>query len=117
MNRRKTGTGYEELAAAWLEQRGYEILERNFWTRKGEIDLVARHRGYLVFVEVKYRKNQNSGAPEEAVDRRKQRRIMEAAGVYLALHGYSPDWRMRFDVAAIEGEQIRVIENAFGDGF
>ena len=63
------------------------------------------------------RKNRNSGAPEEAVDRRKQRRIMEAAGVYLALHGYSPDWRMRFDVAAIEGEQIRVIENAFGDGF
>ena len=117
MNRRKTGTGYEELAAAWLEQRGYEILERNFRTKMGEIDLIARHRGYLVFIEVKYRKDRKSGAPEEAVDWRKQRRIMEAAGVYLCRHGYSPDWSMRFDVVAIEGDQIRVIENAFGDGF
>ena len=60
-NKRKIGGQYEDLAAAYLREQGYEILERNYRDRLGEIDVIAREAGYLVFVEVKYRKDQRSG--------------------------------------------------------
>ena len=75
MNRRKIGQEQEELAAKYLEEKGYEILERNYRIRTGEIDLIARDARYLVFIEVKYRKNLQMGDPLEAVDVRKQQRI------------------------------------------
>ena len=113
MNRRETGVRYEEVAARALYARGYRILERNFRCRFGEIDIVARHKGVRVFVEVKYRRDLRSGFPEEAVDRRKQEAIRRTAEVYMHRHGY--DWwaGCRFDVVAIAGEDIRVIEDAF----
>ena len=61
MNKRKTGTEYEELAARWLIEKGYEILEKNYRCRIGEIDLIARDGRYLVFVEVKYRSDEKAG--------------------------------------------------------
>ena len=61
------GTAYEKLAGAYLEQQGYEILEYNYRCRMGEIDIVARQDGYLVFVEVKYRADSTVGNPFEAV--------------------------------------------------
>lgn len=60
------GTAYEKLAGAYLEQQGYEILEYNYRCRMGEIDIVARQGGYLVFVEVKYRADNTAGNPLEA---------------------------------------------------
>lgn len=113
MNRRQTGARYEAAAAAYLEKAGYRILERNFRCRSGEIDLIARHKGYLVFIEVKYRRDSRAGHPEESVDRRKQERIIGAARFYLCRHGYKTDTACRFDVVSVEGDTVRIIEDAF----
>lgn len=113
MNRRKLGKEMEEMAAAKLEAAGYRILDTNYRCPPGEIDLVARHGKYLVFVEVKYRRSRESGLPEEAVDIRKQRVISRAALYYLAEHGLGEDTPCRFDVAAVLGDHIQIYENAF----
>ena len=63
MSTHSLGNGYEQKAAEFLRREGYEILERNFRCRQGEIDLIAREGVYLVFVEVKYRRDGGSGAP------------------------------------------------------
>lgn len=81
MNKRKTGQEQEAKAACFLKTQGYQILERNYRCKKGEIDLIAREGQYLVFVEVKYRSTNESGLPEEAVDLRKQRQISRVAGL------------------------------------
>lgn len=78
-SRRTVGSHYERVAEQCLKKQGYKILERNFYCRQGEIDLIARDGEVLVFVEVKYRKSLNQGDPMEAVNDRKQRRIARAA--------------------------------------
>ena len=107
----------EELAALALEQRGYTILTRNYRTPIGELDIVARDRQHLLFVEVKTRRTAAFGAPAEAVGAHKQRQIMRAAQWYLANARY-PDLQPRFDVIAVvlgRGEPaISHIPNAFG---
>lgn len=113
MNRRETGQQYETLAAEYLKQQGYEILERNYCCRRGEIDLVAREQEYLVFVEVKYRRNAGRGFAAEAVTRQKQAKICRTADVYLAQHHAAPDTCVRFDVVTVDGAQIRLLRNAF----
>ena len=75
MNRRQTGTAYERRAGEYLKEQGYELIGYNFRCRQGEIDIIARDGRYLVFVEVKYRRDGQTGDPLEAVDRAKQRRI------------------------------------------
>ena len=70
-NRRAIGTEYETLACEYLTRHGYQILCRNFRCRQGEIDIIARDRDYLVFIEVKYRRDEHEGDPAEAVDARK----------------------------------------------
>ena len=110
MNKRKTGTAYEEKAAAYLKSRGYRILKKNYRCPMGEIDLIAEENGYLVFIEVKYRRTPRLGTGEEAVKVKKQRRILSAARWYLMEHGMR---RCRFDVVAINGEEIILIRNAF----
>lgn len=112
-NKRETGSRYELMAAAFLEQQGYEILEHNYRNRSGEVDLIARDGRYLVFVEVKYRKTIRMGYPEEAVSIYKQQHIRGAARYYLYSHGYSEAVPCRFDVVSILGEEIRVIKDAF----
>jgi putative endonuclease len=113
MSRRSLGEGYEQTAAEFLKREGYEILERNFRYRQGEIDLIAREGVYLVFVEVKYRRDGGSGAPEEAVDRSKQRRICRTAAFYMVKHQVYDTCPCRFDVVAVEGRQIRLYRDAF----
>lgn len=79
MNRRQIGSRSEQAAGEFLKRQGYTILQYNFRCRRAEIDIVAREGRYLVFVEVKWRSSDKNGAPEEAVDFRKQRRILYAA--------------------------------------
>ena len=86
MNKRKTGAVYEEKAAAYLKEKGYRILEKNYRCPLGEIDLIAEESGYLVFIEVKYRRTSRLGTGEEAVNTKKQRRILGAARWYLNGH-------------------------------
>ncbi|MDY3918848.1 MAG: YraN family protein [Candidatus Limivivens sp.] len=113
MNKRQTGTDYERQAAGFLEEKGYHILESNFRCRAGEIDLIAEKDGWLVFVEVKYRRDQRFGSPFEAVTKRKQQRICRAARWYLAQKQYPEDTRCRFDVVGICGNHTEILVNAF----
>lgn len=112
-NKRAVGSRYEAETAAFLQQKGYEILERNFRERRGEIDLIAREGRTLVFVEVKYRKTIKNGYPEEAVDERKQRKIRQTAQYYLYRHQIPEGTPIRFDVVAVLDGQFRLIRDAF----
>ena len=112
-SRRTVGSHYETVAEQCLKKQGYKILERNFYCRQGEIDLIARDGEVLVFVEVKYRKSLNQGEPMEAVNDRKQRRIARAASYYLWKKGISPDTPCRFDVVELLPGKYRICEDAF----
>lgn len=112
-NNRETGSRYEEQAAAYFVSQGYEILERNYRCRSGELDLIGRDGRYLVFIEVKYRSSGASGDPAEAVDERKIQKIVNTARYYLMTHGYGEETPCRFDVAAMTEDGIRVIRDAF----
>lgn len=113
MNKREVGAFYERKAGAFLEGKGLTILQYNFRSRAGEIDIVAREKETTVFVEVKYRKDERLGLPEEAVDCRKQGKICRVADYYRMLHKMGDFSPVRFDVVAICGEEIRWYPNAF----
>ena len=113
---KRIGSWGEQVAADFLHRRGYRVLDRNFACRFGELDLVAEDRRYLVFVEVKTRKNGDFAQAREAVTPAKQRRILAAAQLWLQLHPRSK--QPRFDVVEVYGEAGRVdriehIKNAF----
>ena len=91
----------EQLAAEYLQGRGYEVIERNVRRREGEIDLVAVRDGTLVFVEVKLRTPGPMGGAVEAVTSTKRRRLRELAGAYAAEHPELPS-DLRIDVVAID---------------
>ncbi|MFP3866758.1 MAG: YraN family protein [Desulfobacteraceae bacterium] len=117
LSRRILGQAGEDLAVATLKRQGYKILERNYTTPLGEIDLIAQHQGALVFVEVKTRQSQAFGSAREAISRRKQTRLQRLAQYYLKQRRLTPR-SMRFDVVAIsvQGQDIKVeiIPHAFG---
>ena len=114
MNKRQLGTEKESLAAEYLEEQRIRVLDRNFRTRFGEIDLVARDGDEFVFVEVKYRAGTNSGDPAEAVGTKKQAVIRKTALTYLKSKGVNPtETLIRFDVVSILGKTIRHYKNAF----
>ena len=112
-NLRTEGSCREHQAGDFLLQKGYHICEYNFRTRQGEIDIVATEGETLVFVEVKYRKDNRCGTPFEAVDFRKQRKISRCADYYRMINRVPPDRPCRFDVVGICGDEIRLIRNAF----
>ncbi len=94
---RVTGRQGEDLAAIHLKEKGYEILERNFSNKFGEIDIIARDKNVLVFVEVKAKKGDDFGLPEEMVGRGKLSKIRHMATIYLN----GKDAPCRIDVVAI----------------
>lgn len=98
--RRALGRAGEDIACQELRRRGYEILARQFRTRRGEIDIVARHGGATVFVEVKARAGQEFGGGAAAVTWRKQQRIARVAVEFLSRHG-GHDRPCRFDVVVV----------------
>ncbi len=97
MNNKEIGAFGEDAACEYLENEGYEILERNFSMKTGEIDIIAEKDGCVVFAEVKTRRNNNYGEPSEAVTRQKQEHIRRTALLYLN----SLDENMRFDVIEV----------------
>jgi putative endonuclease len=113
-----TGRLGETFAAEYLVRQGYEILEKNYRRQFGEVDIVARDRGTLVFVEVKTRHSNIYGTPFEAVDKRKQRQLSKTAQGYL-LSCQLHDTAARFDVIGVtldtnnQPVQIELIRNAF----
>jgi len=98
--RRARGREAEALAAAFLEERGYRILDRNHALRRGEVDLVCEAGGLLCFVEVRSRTGDAHGGPEETVDRRKARRVVLAATDWADRNGGAAR-DIRFDVVAV----------------
>lgn len=109
---RSRGTSAENQALDYLQQQGLCLVTRNYSCRCGEIDLIMRDSGALVFVEVRYRKSTRFGLPEETVDSRKQRKLILTAQRYL--QSARIDAACRFDVIAIsEKTPIKWIKNAF----
>lgn len=107
----------EDYAAKFLETKGYSIITRNFRIRSAEIDIIAQIDDVIVFVEVKARSDIRHGLPSEAVNFRKQKKIIRAAGVFLQNENFS-DCACRFDIVEVylRGdfvEEINHIENAF----
>jgi putative endonuclease len=106
----------EELAVEHLQKKGYKVIERNFRTRTGEIDIIARHKGRIVFIEVKTRQSKRYGNPKLALTANKQRKISMVALEYLKKN-HSLQTRSRFDVVTVQpsdcGPAIEVIPNAF----
>lgn len=119
MESRELGSWGEEQAAAYLRRRGYTILERNFRCRTGEIDIIAKRRGYVIFAEVKLRKNADFAEAREFVTPAKQRRILTTAALWLEAHDC--ELQPRFDVIEIYascGEKSRSVKiNHMEDAF
>ncbi len=120
MKRRDTGALGEKLAKDFLKKRGYHILETNYRCPEGEIDIVAKHKDSLVFIEVRTKKSLEFGSPEESITRTKKERLRAVASRYQQTHDNLPPlWRI--DVVAIELDQknkplrIELIENAVGE--
>ncbi len=114
VKRRFSGAVAEWISARWLQMKGYRILSRNYTVCGGELDIVAKKGDTLVFVEVKYRKNDRFGKADEFVDKRKQKRLKLAALMYMAGNKVNPEKRNhRFDVIAIDRCRLRHIKNAF----
>jgi putative endonuclease len=99
----------EEIAANYLIRLGYEILERNYHSQQGELDLIARHKNFLVFVEVKSYSYRSYGSPVGAVRRAKKQSLIHAAQTYLYRHEINNTFS-RFDVITIykkfDGSQV-----------
>lgn len=102
----------EEKATQYLKNKKYQILSQNYKTKVGEIDIVARQKDTVVFIEVKMRETCAFGRPSEAVNIFKQRKIRRAAEEYIICHKLQ-EKPLRFDVIELIGEQINHIENAF----
>lgn len=113
----KLGPRGEEVAGEYLKRHGYTILERNYRTKPGEIDIIARDAGCLCFVEVKTRKSLNFGSGSEAIATLKKRKLCQAALLYLTRHKLH-NAEARFDVVVITlqdggGHEVELIKNAF----
>ncbi|HPE59124.1 MAG: YraN family protein [Thiothrix sp.] len=110
-NTRARGLAAEDRACTYLQARGLKLLQRNYRLRSGEIDLIMRDDTHLVFVEVRYRNSKRYGGALQSVDFRKQQRIMRTAQHFLLYNPY--DLPVRFDVIALEGQELRWIQHAF----
>jgi putative endonuclease len=114
--RQKFGQKGEALAAWYLQKNGYKILEQNYRTQLGEIDIIAKEKKTIVFVEVKSRRSIRYGSPKWSVTPQKQRKISMVALQYLK-RTKQTDARARFDVVAVTSNrdepQIEIVKNAF----
>jgi len=120
MKRKDTGILGEKLAKDFLKKRGYRILETNYRCPQGEIDIVAKHKDWLVFIEVRAKKSSEFGSPEESITPTKRERMRATAAYYQQTHSKLPPlWRI--DVVAVELDQngkpsrIELIENAVSE--
>jgi putative endonuclease len=109
---RALGNQGEALVCAELEKRDFTILERNYTSRQGEIDIIACKHNLFVFVEVKLRQ-QPQFALSDVINKAKQRKIIKTALYYISQNKFPSTSIYRFDVALIQNNQITYIENAF----
>jgi putative endonuclease len=115
--RRVVGRAGEDAVAVWYAAAGYEVLDRNWRVREGELDLVVRDADAIAFCEVKTRRGDAFGLPVEAVTARKRQRLRMLAGRWLSTHDAGTG-SLRFDVASVRpngrgGWEVDVLTNAF----
>lgn len=112
---REKGSAAEEIAVKYLLEKGYEILEQNWYSQHQEIDIIARKGGIIAFIEVKSLYSNYLREPYQSVNRNKQRLIISAANAYIRKHNVNDE--VRFDIISIllgkHEPQIEHIENAF----
>lgn len=115
--RKQLGKDSEQLARKFLERQGYRLVQRNFQSKLGEIDLIMRKGQELVFVEVRSKSNQDYGQPAETVDKNKQEKIRKTAQLYLYQHQEMKQCYCRFDVVGVAWQnglaQIEWLADAF----
>ncbi len=107
----QTGKEAEDRALSYLEQNGLSLIQRNYRSRYGEIDLIMKDGGTIVFIEVRYRRNKTFGGASLSVTFQKQQRLLTTAAQFLQQH--APHYPARMDVLALEGNDIEWIKNAF----
>jgi putative endonuclease len=116
MQKKELGKKGEEVALRFLKRRGYRIVEKNYVCKMGEMDIIAKEKDTLVFIEVKTRTSTMFGPPQLAVNSSKQRQLSKVALNYLK-EKHLEDVKARFDVVAIllrqKGEEIELIKDAF----
>ncbi len=118
MNKKTLGVLGEEVASYFLEDKGYQILKRNFYCRFGEVDLIAEKDGFLCFVEVKTRGNGALARPAEWVTAEKQRKLVQTAKYYIA-GGRGQNKQPRFDCIEVYADErnlpcgLVLMKNAF----
>lgn len=112
--KRIKGDDKERLAEDYLAAKGFFLIERNFLCKAGEIDLIMKDQDFLVFIEVRYRENNDFGGALESITAGKQRKLRRAAEFYLLQQFGNTPPPCRFDVVGIEGEnELEWIKNAF----
>jgi len=114
VNTQRCGAGYEKQARRYLESQGLQFIAANVYVRGGEIDLIMRHHQVIVFVEVRFRRNDAFGSAAASVTVRKQKHLLHSARVWLNGAGESFETvDCRFDVLAFTGNEIEWLTNAF----
>lgn len=118
MKKQESGKLGEQLACSALKKKGYKIIETNYRCRQGEIDIVARQKNCLIFIEVRTKTSNAYGSPEESITAQKQRRLISTAMDYLSSHQDLPEnWCIDFvavelDPLTNKATRIEIIENA-----
>jgi len=107
------GQDAELSAERYLHQQGLRTIEKNYRSKTGEIDLIMSDRKSLIFVEVRFRKNNLFGSAAESIDHKKQQRIRSTAEFYLMNHKRFEKHAKRFDVIAITGNELEWLQGAF----
>ena len=118
--RKQTGALGEKIARDFLKKRGYHIIETNYRCRRGEIDIVARKKDCLVFVEVRTKRSLAFGRPEESVNSAKRARMRASASYYVQSHENLPEsWRIDFVAVELDEKgkagRVELIEAAVGE--
>ncbi len=114
LNTRVVGGNYEEQCVNYLKQHGFQIAAQNYKCKIGEIDIIAVKNNILRFIEVKYRKNEFFGFPIEAVNKRKQNKIMKSALWFLGENKEYENMQCSFDVISITENDVEYLFNCFG---
>ena len=110
-----TGKDAEARACCYLQAQGLQLVQRNYHSRRGEIDLIMRDKDSLVFIEVRYRRQSRFGSAAESVNRHKQSKLIACANHYIQTYPERARQACRFDVVSIDGNMNNIdwIKNAF----
>ena len=115
MSTKTTGKDAEARACCYLQAQGLQLVQHNYHSRRGEIDLIMQDKDSLVFIEVRYRRQSRFGSAAESVNRHKQSKLIACANHYIQTYPEHARQACRFDVVSIDGnmDSIEWIKNAF----